>query len=182
MPKGQRGLSSPTANQDSSVCYGESGGTCRLRGPQKSLIYWGALNDAEHQSLRPCYRTRQTKTLSVCFWESGGMSCPLPSGYPKVNQDFICLLLGERRHESSAGSPKIFDLLGCFSTMTRSHRSIRPHCRTRRYRTRHQLPITNYQLPITNLRLCLFAKNWGLHNKPGASFQRNGRSGIRLER
>jgi hypothetical protein len=74
--------------------------------------------------------------MSVCFWESGGTSCPLPSGYPKVNQDFICLLLGERRHESSAGSPKIFDLLGCFSTMTRSHRSIRPHCRTRRYRTR----------------------------------------------
>ena len=27
------------------------------------------------------------------------MSCPLPSGYPKVNQDFICLLLGKRRYE-----------------------------------------------------------------------------------
>ena len=24
---------------------------------------------------------------------------PLPSGYPKVNQDFVCLLLGERRYE-----------------------------------------------------------------------------------
>ena len=55
----------------------------------------------------------------------------IPSGYPKGNQDIVCLLLGKRRHKSSAGSPKIFDLLGCFSTMTLCHRSIRSYCRTR---------------------------------------------------
>ena len=33
---------------------------------------------------------------------------------PKVNQDYVCLLLGKRRYMSPAGSPKIFDLLGCF--------------------------------------------------------------------
>ena len=38
-------------------------------------------NDAKHQSLRPCYRTRQTKTLSVCE----------KIGTPKTNQDFVCL-------------------------------------------------------------------------------------------
>ena len=42
---------------------GRSGGTCRLRGPQKSLICWGAFNDAGHQSLRPCYRTRRYELL-----------------------------------------------------------------------------------------------------------------------
>ena len=35
----------------------------RLRGPQKSLICWGAFNDAEHQSLRPCYRTREQSDI-----------------------------------------------------------------------------------------------------------------------
>ena len=98
--------------------------------------------------------TPQSKPRFYLFamGKSGGTSCPLPSGCPKVNQDFISLLLGERRHESSAGSPKIFDLLGCFSTMTRSHRSIRPHCRTRRYRTRlhhslrHFYPLVAYCL------------------------------------
>ena len=46
--------------------FWESGGTCRSRGPQKSLICWGALNDAEHQSLRPCYRTREQSDIGQC--------------------------------------------------------------------------------------------------------------------
>ena len=39
---------------------------------------------------------------------------------PKANQDYVCLLWGERRYELPAGSQKIFDLLGCFTTMTGS--------------------------------------------------------------
>ena len=42
----------------------------------------------------------------------------------------------------------------------------------------YQSPITNYQLPITNYQLPHRVPK----SKPGASFQRNGRSGIRLGR
>ena len=38
-------------------------------------------------------------------------------GYPKVNQDFICLLLGERRYMSPAGSPKNLGFVGVLSMM-----------------------------------------------------------------
>ena len=46
-----------------------------------------------------------------------------PSGYPKVNQDSVCLLLGERRYKSPQRG--------------RGHRSMRPYCRTRRYHSRN---------------------------------------------
>ena len=41
-------------------------------------------------------------------------------GAPRANQDLSVCYGEERRYELPAGSPKIFDLLGCFSTMTKS--------------------------------------------------------------
>ena len=94
-------------------------------------------------------RGPQSKPRFICLlWGERRYELPYTLWVPKINDLFI---LGERRHESSAGSPKIFDLLGCFSTMKLRHRSIRPHCRTRaisfaqsRYRTRRlRSPITS---------------------------------------
>jgi hypothetical protein len=77
---------------------------------------------------------------------SGGTSCPLPSGYPKVNperpstlpigspkvnQDFVCLILGERRYMSPNDA---------------KHQSLRP-C----YRTRQRHPprkVIKYELIV----------------------------------
>ena len=70
---------------------GRSGGTCRLRGPQKSLICWGAFNDAGHQSLRPCHRTRRYGGIGFLL----GGEC----GVSRTNQDFVCLLWGKARYE-----------------------------------------------------------------------------------
>ena len=72
-----------TGTQNKRLLYfGKSGGTCRLRGPQKSLICWGAFNDAGHQSLRPCYRTRRYRRAAcrvkpvLCMLTSLSLSYP----------------------------------------------------------------------------------------------------------
>ena len=93
---------------------------------------------------------------------------PYTHWVPKIND---CFILGERRHESSAGSPKIFDLLGCFSTMTRRQRSIRPHCRTRaisfmqpRHRTRAEGSV-NSKFKIHNSKF-LILNSPSFHDPP----------------
>ena len=63
-----------TQNKRSNCLFWESGGTCRLRGPQKSLICWGAFNDARHQSLRPCYRTRCLRSAQSRYRTRGHLS------------------------------------------------------------------------------------------------------------
>ena len=81
----------PKVNQDLSVCFWGSGDIIPLDRAPCGL------------RSRPQYSMgtqKQTKTMSVCFWESGGTSCPIPTGYPKGNQDIVCLLLGKRRRKS----------------------------------------------------------------------------------
>ncbi len=141
-----------------SVCYGEKRryelpsiwvpkiNDCFILGKRRNM----SPNDAEHQSsrpcyrtrrhrsLRPCYRTRQTKTMFVCFY----------IGAPRANQDFICLLWGEaevrvdpiwvpkinacfilgKRRNMSPNDAGHQSLRLCYRT--RRHRSLRPYCRT----------------------------------------------------
>ena len=83
---------------------------------------------------------QQTKTMSVCYGKSGDISRPnddividqcdlivererayrLVCGAPRVNQDLSVCYGEKRRYELPAGSPKIFDLLGCSSTIEQS--------------------------------------------------------------
>ena len=57
-------------------------------------------NDAKHQSLRPCYRTRQRHPpRKVIKYEL--IVCLQKNGAPRVNQDFVCLLWGEGERSNS---------------------------------------------------------------------------------
>ena len=96
-----------------------------------------------YRSMQSRYRTRQTKIYLFAMGKSGGTSCfqsrypkvnperpsTLPIGSPKVNQDFVCLILGERRY-MSPNDAKHQSLRPCYRTLR--HRSLRPYCRTRR--------------------------------------------------
>ena len=89
------------------------------RGPQsKPRLCLFAKNRGLHNKPRLCLFVMGRR-------ESGGTSCPLPSGYPKVNQDFICLLLGERRY-MSPNDARHQSLRPCYRT--RRHQSMRPYC------------------------------------------------------
>ena len=74
VPTGRRGLSPPEQTKIYLFAMGRSGGT-------------SCPNDRaeRYRSMQSRYRTRQTKTMSVCFY----------IGVPRANQDFICLLWGE---------------------------------------------------------------------------------------
>ena len=122
--------------------------------PEQTKIYLFAMGKSEgtscpndraerYRSMQSRYRTRQTKIYLFAMGKSGGTSCfqsrypkvnpkrpsTLPIGSPKVNQDFVCLILGERRY-MSPNDAKHQSLRPCYRTLR--HRSMRPYCRTRR--------------------------------------------------
>ena len=114
VPEGRRGLFPPRANQDF-ICLLWGKAEVRVAhyplGTQnKRLLFilgerrYMPPNDARHQSLRPCYRTRRHRSAQSRYRTRHQLPITnhqSPIGSPKVNLDFICLLLGERRHESS---------------------------------------------------------------------------------
>ena len=127
----------PRANQDLSVCYGESGGTScfnddRVIGLRNLVTERVVIGLCDHVTERGA-----SSKLSACAHQLPITNYQLPIttppiGYPKVNQDFICLLLGERRYMSPNDA---------------KHQSLRPCYRTRR---RRGLIIQNSKFKILN--------------------------------